>query len=325
MPVISLFAWMLVIAFLAFIACMFEDLESDIGSQSNPNSQIQLAPEMGYIHRYFNKAISGEGLSYALSCTIAGAIAMLMLLKLEPMLVAKGMSLGYAAVLAIPVGAAVGSLVHMVRASTCYVGREAAHKRFEQPIYLDVFYGHLLPIATHNFMAVICITAIAYIQSNLGLLSGVAGASNPFPLPLLCLIWGLTVGAIGSSTGDIHYGTERAFQDKPFGEGRRVVYHGQICRYGDCGIRTSKDVAAFCAKYGGPATGLTFGLIVLFENWRTVIGMLLGGLSVEGLANPAVAAAGGIGIGIVIAIVLVILARTLEKWARNKYGPFVGE
>ena len=184
MPVISLFAWMLVIAFLAFIACMFEDLESDIGSQSNPNSQIQLAPEMGYIHRYFNKAISGEGLSYALSCTIAGAIAMLMLLKLEPMLVAKGMSLGYAAVLAIPVGAAVGSLVHMVRASTCYVGREAAHKRFEQPIYLDVFYGHLLPIATHNFMAVICITAIAYIQSNLGILSGVTGASNPFPLPL---------------------------------------------------------------------------------------------------------------------------------------------
>jgi len=70
---------------------------------------------------------------------------------------------------------------------------------------------------------------------------------------------------------------------------------------------------------------LTFGLIVLFENWRTVIGMLLGGLSIEGLANPAVAAAWGIGIGIVIAIVLVILARTLEKWARNKYGPFVGE
>ena len=318
MPVISLFAWMLVIAFLAFIACMFEDLESDIGSQSNPNSQVQLAPEMGYIHRYFNKAISGEGLSYALSCTISGTIAMLILLQLE--------SVGpKAAILAIPVGAAVGSLVHMVRSSTCHVGREAAHKRFEQPIYLDVFYGHLLPIATHNFMAVICITAIAYIQCNLGILSGVTGASNPFPLPLLCLIWGLTVGAIGSSTGDIHYGTERAFQDKPFGEGRRVVYHGQICRYGDCGVRTSKDVASFCAKFGGPATGLAFGLIVLFENWRTVIGMLLGGLSIEGLANPEVAAAGGIGIGIVIAIVLVILARTLEKWARNKYGPFVGE
>ncbi|MEA2051670.1 MAG: tetrahydromethanopterin S-methyltransferase subunit E, partial [Euryarchaeota archaeon] len=190
-PIVMLFAWMLIIAFLAFIACMFEDLESDIGSQSNPNSQIQLAPEMGYIHRYFNKAISGEGLSYALSCTISGTIAMLILLQLE--------SVGpKAAILAIPVGAAVGSLVHMVRSSVCHVGREAAHKRFEQPIYLDVLYGHLLPIATHNFLAVICITAIAYIQSNLGILSGVAGASNPFPLPLLCLIWGLTVGAIGS-------------------------------------------------------------------------------------------------------------------------------
>ena len=28
-----------------------EDLESDIGSQSNPNSQVQLAPQMGHLHR----------------------------------------------------------------------------------------------------------------------------------------------------------------------------------------------------------------------------------------------------------------------------------
>jgi tetrahydromethanopterin S-methyltransferase subunit E len=318
MPVISLFAWMLVIVFLAFIACMFEDLESDTGSQSNPNSQVQLAPEMGYIHRYYNKAISGEGLSYALACTIAGTIALLLLLKFEPTYGPK------AAILAIPVGAAAGSISHMIRASVCHVGREAAHKRFEQPIYLDVFYGHLVPIATHNFIAVICITGIAYIQSHLTVLSGVSGASNPFPLPLLCLIWGITVGAIGSSTGDIHYGTEREFQDRPFGEGRRVVYHGQICRYGDCGIRTSKDVVAFCAKYGGPATGMTFGLIVLFENWRTVIGMMLGGLT--GAAwNPVIAAACGVGLGIAVAIVLIVLNTWLVKWARKKYGPFVGE
>lgn len=318
MPVISLFAWMLVIVVLAFVACMFEDLESDVGSQSNPNSQIQLAPEMGYIHRYYNKAISGEGLSYALACTIAGTIALLLLLKFEPTYGPK------AAILAIPVGAAVGSISHMIRASAPHLGREAAHKRFEQPIYLDVFYGHLVPIASHNFIAVICITAIAYIQSNLAVLSGVSGASNPFPLPLLCLIWGITVGAIGSSTGDIHYGTERAFQDRPFGEGRRVVYHGQICRYGDCGIRTSKDVVAFCAKYGGPATGLTFGLIVLFENWRTVIGMMLGGLG--GAAwNPGIAAASGVGLGIAVAIVLIVLNTWLVRWARKRYGPFVGE
>ncbi|MCW3141312.1 MAG: tetrahydromethanopterin S-methyltransferase subunit E [Methanophagales archaeon] len=309
---------MLVIVFLAFVACMFEDLESDVGSQSNPNSQVQLAPEMGYIHRYYNKAISGEGLSYALACTIAGTIALLLLLQFEPTYGPK------AAILAIPVGAAVGSISHMIRSSVCYPGREAAHKRFEQPIYLDVFYGHLVPIATHNFIAVICITAIAYIQSHLTVLSGVSGTSNPFPLPLLCLIWGITVGAIGSSTGDIHYGTEREFQDRPFGEGRRVIYHGQICRYGDCGIRTSKDVVAFCAKYGGPATGLTFGLIVLFENWRTVIGMMLGGLT--GAAwNPGIAAASGVGLGIAVAIVLIVLNTWLVRWARKKYGPFVGE
>ncbi|MEA2074140.1 MAG: tetrahydromethanopterin S-methyltransferase subunit E [Euryarchaeota archaeon] len=317
--VVLLFAWMLVIVFLAFVACMFEDLESDTGSQSNPNSQVQLAPEMGYVHRYFNKAISGEALSYALACTIAGTIALLILLQLEPTYGPK------AAILAIPVGAAVGSISHMIRASVCHVGREAAHKRFEQPIYLDVWIGHLVPIATHNFLAVICITGIAYIQSNLTVLSGVSGTSNPFPLPLLCLIWGLTVGAIGSSTGDIHYGTERLFQDKPFGEGRRVVYHGQICRYGDCGVRTSKDTVAFCAKYGGPATGLTFGLIVLFENWRTVIGMMLGGLSTTGLANPGIAAGCGIGLGIVVAIVLLVLNTSIVKWARRTYGPFAGE
>ncbi|WP_297827735.1 tetrahydromethanopterin S-methyltransferase subunit E, partial [uncultured Methanobrevibacter sp.] len=33
-----------------------EDLESDIGSQSNPNSQVQLAPQMGHLHRMINKA-----------------------------------------------------------------------------------------------------------------------------------------------------------------------------------------------------------------------------------------------------------------------------
>ena len=41
-----------------------EDLESDIGSQSNPNSQVQLAPQMGHLHRMINKAASGEPVAY---------------------------------------------------------------------------------------------------------------------------------------------------------------------------------------------------------------------------------------------------------------------
>ena len=76
--VVLLFAWMLVIAFLAFLACTFEDLESDIGSQSNPNSQVQLAAQVGQVNRFFNKAISGEPLSNAMYCATAGTIAWLL-------------------------------------------------------------------------------------------------------------------------------------------------------------------------------------------------------------------------------------------------------
>ena len=43
---------------LATVAGAAENTESDIGSQGDPNSQVQLAPQMGYIHRIFNKAIT---------------------------------------------------------------------------------------------------------------------------------------------------------------------------------------------------------------------------------------------------------------------------
>ena len=61
----------------ATIAGAAEDLESDIGSQSNPNSQVQLAPQMGHLHRMINKAASGEPVSYGVWCGTAGAIAAL--------------------------------------------------------------------------------------------------------------------------------------------------------------------------------------------------------------------------------------------------------
>ncbi|MEA3281141.1 MAG: tetrahydromethanopterin S-methyltransferase subunit E, partial [Euryarchaeota archaeon] len=54
----------------ATVAGCSEDLESDIGSQSNPNSQVQLAAQVGYPHRIFNKAISGEPPSNAMYCAV---------------------------------------------------------------------------------------------------------------------------------------------------------------------------------------------------------------------------------------------------------------
>ena len=56
-----------------------EDLESDIGSQSNPNSQVQLAPQMGHLHRMINKAASGEPVAYGVWCGIAGAVAYILI------------------------------------------------------------------------------------------------------------------------------------------------------------------------------------------------------------------------------------------------------
>ena len=322
--VVLLFAWMLVIAFLAFIACTFEDLESDVGSQSNPNSQVQLAAQVGQVNRFFNKAISGEPLSNAMMCAVAGTVVWMLLIKLEPLV--PGME-WKAAVLAIPIGVIAATMIHIIFSMTAHCGRTAGQKRFSQPIYLDVLYGHLLPIATHAFMTTFCITCIAYIQSNIGTLSGNPALDHPFALPLLGFIWGVTVGSIGSSTGDVHYGTEREFQDRPFGEGKRVVYHGKITRYADCGIRTQKDIVGFCAKFGGPCTGMTFGLIILFENWRSMVGMMLGGF----LPNlPAFTATGdmaaifGIIMGLLIVAALMIGNLVFVKWVRKKCGPFVG-
>ena len=45
---------------LATVAGSAEDTESNIGSQGDPNSQVQLAPQMGFVHRIFNKAVAGE-------------------------------------------------------------------------------------------------------------------------------------------------------------------------------------------------------------------------------------------------------------------------
>ena len=60
---------------IAIIAGIFEDLESDVASTSNPNSQVQLAPQVGNLHKLFNRAVSGEPVLMGTTATIAGSIA----------------------------------------------------------------------------------------------------------------------------------------------------------------------------------------------------------------------------------------------------------
>ena len=104
----------------ATIAGAAEDLESDIGSQSNPNSQVQLAPQMGHLHRMINKAASGEPVAYGCWCGIAGAIAYL------------AMSMGILPVVAIAMGSTVAALVHAIYTVTSHMGRIVVQIEIDQ-------------------------------------------------------------------------------------------------------------------------------------------------------------------------------------------------
>lgn len=274
----------------ATIAGAAEDLESDIGSMSNPNSQVQLAPQMGNLHRMFNKAVSGEPVLWGTMVGIAGSIAFVLMTFVH-----------LPVIMAIAAGAATTALVHAVFATTSHLGRIVGQSQFGQPLYLDVVTSHLGPIAGHGFIVTFLIVGLSYLMTL-----PVPGFGHPFPLPLLAVLWGITIGAIGSSTGDVHYGAEREYQQYPFGGGIPVAIHGDITRKSELGPRNSMDVVYFCSKYGGPVTGFCFGLIVFLSFWITIVFGMVGGVIA----------------GIVILILLIIINNRVEVFARSKYGPY---
>ena len=273
----------------ATVAGCSEDLESDIGSQSNPNSQVQLAAQVGYPHRIFNKAISGEPPSNAMYCAVGAGVAMMFL-----------NSVSTSPLLAIAVGAFVAALLNGVFSTTAYMGRNASQTRFNQYVYLDVLRNHVLGIMGHAYVTTFCIVGLSYVMWNQNLIG------HPFPFPVIAMIWGLAVGAIGSSTGDVHYGAEREFQDFKFGAGLNAADSGNITRYAEAGLRSSIDNAWFCSKFGGPVTGIAFGMTVFLDNWRST--------AFQGWT--AVVA------GTIIVILIIIYNRYLELYARKNYGPY---
>ena len=273
----------------ATIAGAAEDLESDIGSQSNPNSQVQLAPQMGHLHRMINKAASGEPVSYGVWCGTAGAIA------------ALAMSAVHIPVVAIAIGSTVAAFVHAIYTVTSHLGRIVGQSQFEQPLFMDVLTQSLGPIAAHGFIASFGIVGIAYLMTL-----PLDGLGHPFPLPLLAMLWGITIGAIGSSTGDVHYGSESEYQKFEYGGGTPVAIQGDIVTKAPTGAKNSIDVGNFCAKYGGPLTGFCFGLIVFVSFWITLVfGTVPGQI-----------------VGIVIIVLLILGNMYLEKFARTKFGPY---
>lgn len=273
----------------ATIAGAAEDLESDVGSMSNPNSQVQLAPQMGHLHRMFNKAISGEPVQMGTLAGIAGSVAFVLI-----------GSVNLPVIMSIAAGGFIAALFHAAFATTSYLGRIVGQSQFNQPVFMDVITSHLGPIAAHGFIVTFCIVGLSYLMNT------VLQPTHPFPLPLLAVLWGITIGAIGSSTGDVHYGAEREYQTYPFGGGIPVAIHGDITTKAELGARNSIDVVHFCAKFGGPVTGFCFGLIVFLSFWVTVV------------FGPT----GGVFAGIVIILLLIILNNRIEIFARNTYGPY---
>lgn len=278
---------------LAAVAGAAEDVESDIGSQGDPNSQVQLAPQMGFIHRIFNKAIAGEPPAYGLWCALGAGIAWAFLvMQFNP-------------ILAIILGCALATFVQGVYATTAYLGRTASLAKFGQPVYIDILKSMTSVTMAHAFVAIFTTVSFCYLMN--------AALGHPFPLPLLGLIWGIALGAAGSATGNPFYGKERQYQNQKFGAGVPISASGNIVRYAEAGQRNSLDNGWFSAKLGGPASGLCFGLIVFLELWRTIIFEKVSG------------GWGAIIVGIIMILIFAIIDRYIETWARKNYGPYTTE
>lgn len=279
---------------LATVAGASEDLESDVGSQSNPNSQVQLAAQVGHTHRIYNKAISGEPPSNALYAALAAVTASVLM-----------SGYGMNAFFAIAIGSVMAAIFNGIFSVTAYMGRNTSQARFNQYVYLDVLRTHTTAIMAHAYITAFCVVTISYIMTAPWL-----PIQHPFPFPLVAMIWGLAIGAIGSSTGDVHYGGEREFQNYIFGAGLNAANSGDIVTRAEAGLRSSIDNVWFCARFGGPVTGMAFGLTVFLDNWRTTI------------FDPATQGWYAVLTGIVIVILFIVYNRILEIRSRKRYGPY---
>jgi len=275
---------------LAAVAGAAEDTESDIGSQGDPNSQVQLAPQMGYINRIYNKAISGEPPAYALWCAMGAGIAWAL------------MAININAILAIVIGSALAVFVQGIYCTTAYLGRVSSLAKFEQPVYIDIIKSVTTVTMAHAFVAIFTCVAMCHLM--------IVALGHPFPLPLLGIVWGLALGAAGSATGNPYYGKERQYQKYKFGAGLPISASGDIVRYAEAGQRSSLDNGWFTSKLAGPASGICFGLIVFLELWRTVL--------FESIAGGW----GAVIAGVVLILIFMVIDRYVESWARNTYGPY---
>jgi len=273
---------------IAIIAGMFEDLESDVASTSNPNSQVQLAPQIGNLHKLFNRAISGEPLLVGTMAAISGSIAYVLF------------TLNYPVVLVLLISALVATLVQTIFSITSYMGRITSQALYNQPLFLDVLHKHVPIMAAHAFITLLSVTTISYIMCYL------LNPAVPLTLPVISILMGITLGSIGSAIGDIHYGAEKLYQNYEFGSGIAVSNNGNIVTKSSLGSNNSIDVVNFCSKFGGPITGACFGIIIFLNFWIYLV---------FGIKYGLIA-------GLIIVLLFFVLNIFIERKARSKFGEY---
>ena len=276
---------------LAFLAGIFENEDSDAGSASNPNSQVQLAPQIEHLHRYYNKAIAGEPPQNALWAALAATIAYILSVQL-------GMDPVPGVILGSVLGALIAALLQGMYGSLAHISRIASMKNFKQMLYWDSLLSPLPLSMTYTFLSALCLTLLSFV------IHGLLG--SPFPVPLIAMFLGFTLGAIASSTGDVHYGAERLYQHFKFGSGIAISKQGDIDVKGEYGYRNSVDTPYFTLRFGGPVTGLTFGLLIFIDALSRISGSVWTSVILE---------------FVLVAIIFIVIVY-LEKYTRDKYGPF---
>lgn len=276
---------------LAFLAGIFENEDSDAGSASNPNSQVQLAPQIEHLHRYYNKAIAGEPPQNALWAALAATVAYILFARL-------GMDPVPGVILGSVLGALIAALLQGMYGSLAHISRIASMKNFKQMLYWDSLLSPLPLSMTYTFLSALCLTLLSFV------IHGLLG--SPFPVPLIAMFLGFTLGAIGSSTGDVHYGAERLYQHYKFGSGIAISKQGDIDVKGEYGYRNSVDTPYFTLRFGGPVTGMTFGLLILIDALSRTSGSVWISVILEFS---------------IIALILIFIVY-LEKYTRDRYGPF---
>lgn len=287
MEILSNFLLVIFMTLIAIIAAMFEDLESDVASTSNPNSQVQLAPQIGNLHKLFNRAVSGEPLFVGAMATIAGSVCYCLIIN------------NCNIILSLFISTIIATAVHTILSITSYTSRITSQSLYNQPLFVDMLYKHVPTMIAHAFISLFSILLLAYLMGYM---------LNPavnLPLPLISLMLGISIGSIGSAIGDIHYGAEKLYQDSEFGVGVPISNNGNITTMDSLGSRNSIDVVAFTSKFAGPLTGLCFGLIIFLTFW----------LNLFGVVNALIISA-------VLIILFVLLNYYIERKSREKYGKY---